>query len=126
LDEAKGVDVLEFDARPELRFPLRANGDVCVTAEAPLLKVSVVHAGRNEDLAERLHVGDRLRARAQVGLADDLDERSAGAIQINSGVVPDTMHVLPRVLLHVNTRDAGALHFAAELVLEMARGAVGT
>ncbi len=41
----------------------------------------------------------------QIGLADDLDERRASAVQIDDGVVAEAVHVLAGVLFHVDAED---------------------
>src|SRR5690606_34136951 len=118
--------VLEFDASPELLLAHGSHRDVRVTTKAPLLEVPVVDAGGDQDLPERLHISDSFCARTQIGVANNLNERGPGAIQVDGGVVADTMHVLPRVFLHVDTRDPCALELTAEFVLEVPRGAIGT
>ena len=60
-----------------------------------------------EDLLERAQIGARLRGRAHVRLAHDLDERHAGAIEVDgrdAGIA--IVHRLAGVFLHVHARDA--------------------
>ena len=105
LDEAKRVDVLQLDARAELRLPGGADAHVGVAAEAPLLEVAVVHADEDEHVAQDAQVLGRLGRAAQVGLAHDLDERRARPVEVHDGHV-GVVHALARVLFHVHARDA--------------------
>src|SRR5579859_5856187 len=118
LDEAERVDVLELDARAELRLARGADAHVGVAAEAPLFEVAVVDADEDEDVAQRAQVLRRLGRRAQVGLADDLDEGHAGAVQVDDARVR-VVDVLARVLLHVHARDADTPRRAAHLDVEV-------
>ena len=74
LHVAEGVHVLQLDLRAERRLPARAQRDVRVAAEAPLLHVPVADAEVHEDVAQR----DQVVARG--GLAD----RAAGRAATNA------------------------------------------
>jgi hypothetical protein len=56
------------------------------------------------------HVGDRFLRRSQVGLGHDLEQRRAGAVQVDAGVTVEVLvHGLASVLLEVRAGDADAL-----------------
>ena len=105
LDEAERVDVLQLDARAELRLAQGADAHVRVAPEASLLEVAVVDADEDEDVAQHTQVLRGFRRAAQIGLADDLDERYAGAVEVDHARVP-AVRALACVLLHVDARDA--------------------
>jgi hypothetical protein len=50
-DEAKGVDVLQFHARPECFLSERTDRYVGVAAKGALFQVAVVHADEHQDLS---------------------------------------------------------------------------
>ena len=106
---------------PKASRPLRAEGDVRVAAEAPLLHVAVADLEIDEDLVEPPQVGRRLFGAPDVRLADDLDERHARPVQIDvaHGVVL-VVHQLARVLLHVDPGDPDPLLPAVELHVDPA------
>jgi hypothetical protein len=106
LDVPERVDVLGLGFHPERRIDRRAQRDIRVTPEAPLLHVAVVHTDGDEHLPDAAETGRRQLRRIDVGCGDDLDERHAAAIEVDSRVRPVLVQRLPRVLLHVEPRDA--------------------
>jgi hypothetical protein len=91
--------------RNELRFLSSVRVPSSVASEAPLLEIAVVHPHEHQDVPEGSHVGRRLGARADVRLAHDLDERRARAVQIDERIAAHAVHVLARILLHVDPLD---------------------
>ena len=106
---------------PKALAPLRAERDVRVAAEAPLLHVPVADLEIDEDLVEALEIGRRLFGAADVRLADDLDERDPRPVQIDvAHGVELVVHELSRVLLHVDPGDPDLLLPSVELHLDPA------
>jgi len=103
--EAEGVDVLQLDARAELLRAARPDADVGVAAEGALFQVAVVDAQVDQRQPQRLEVLARLFGRAQLRLADDLDERDARAVQIHLAAALG-VDVLAGVLLEVDAGQA--------------------
>ena len=107
LHAGEGVHVLDLRLRPEPALAAKPRAHVGVHAQASLLHADVADPRILEDLLEHAEVGTRLGRRAHVGLAHDLDERHAGAIEVDGGHagIP-VVDRLARVLLHVDARDA--------------------
>ncbi len=124
-ERAHRVEVLDLDLGAELGLARAPGRDVRVAAERPLLHPHVRDVERLERRAQLGEVGARLLGRAHVGLGHALDERHAGAVVVDEGVLglPDPSpgtHVrgLARVLLHVDARDADRPSLAVDLDLE--------
>jgi hypothetical protein len=83
LEEAKAVHVLELGLHTELLGARRANRDVAVNPEAPLLHVHVRDAELADRGAQELSPLAGLRRGADVGLGDDLDQRRAPAVEVH-------------------------------------------
>jgi hypothetical protein len=109
-DVAERIDVLDLDLRAELRRADRPDRDVGVAAQRPLLHVALGDAGEAQQAAQRLQIGRRLGGGGEVGHADDLDERHAGAVQVDQrGARPLGVERLAGVLLHVDSENARPL-----------------
>ena len=124
-ERADRVEVLDLDLGAERGLARAPGRDVRVAAERPLLHPHVRDVERLERRAQLGEVGARLLGRAHVGFGHALDERHAGAVVVDEGVVglPDPSpgaHVrgLARVLLHVDARDADRPALAVHLDLE--------
>ena len=80
--------------------------DVGVAAEAAFLHVAVADADPAHQRVQRLRVGDRLVGAAHVGLGDDLEQRRAGAVEVDAGhAVEVLVQRLAGVLLEVRARE---------------------
>ena len=78
--------------------------DVRVHAQAPFLHVAVRHVEVAQQQFEFRQKGLGFLGRPQVGVADDFQQRRAGAIQVNPAVGLArhfVMHALARILLQV-------------------------
>jgi hypothetical protein len=107
LDAREGVHVLDLGPVAELRRAAHAHADVGVDAQAPLLHVRVARLHVLDHLLDAPQVRAGLGRRADVRLADDLDERHAGAIEVDGRVAGEAVvDRLAGVLLHVHARDA--------------------
>ena len=111
LDGAEAVHVFDFDDR-RLGDPAAVAGDVevdiGVDPQAPLLHVAVTDAEVDKQQLELVEPGAGLLRRPQIGLADDLTQRRAGPIQIDSRVAGAgrlVMHALSRILLEMDASD---------------------
>ena len=108
--EPERVEVLDLRFRAERRRAGRTHRHVGVAAQAALLHVPVVDAKRDEQLAQVAEKRRRVFRCAQIRLGDDLDERRAGAVQIDVtpaiGIREAFVQQLAGVLLHVHARDA--------------------
>jgi hypothetical protein len=72
----------------------------------------------DEHVAQGAKVRRRFGARAELRLADDLDQGHSRAVQVDQRITADTVDVLSCVFLHVHARDADAARFAADLHVE--------
>ena len=109
-DEAERVDVLHFRLGAELGFAARPDADIGVAAQRAFFHVAVADAGVEDDLLQPREVFMGFVGRRDVGLADDLNQRYAGAVQINrsplTAVGKAIMQGLAGVFLQVHARDA--------------------
>ena len=115
-DEFEAVDVLHFGLGAEFFLPSWADADIRVAAQRTLLHVAVGDAGVEQDLLQSRQVLEGLVGRADVGLADDLDQRRAAAVQVEigvrGGVGKPLVQALARIFFHVHARDADLLRSA--------------
>src|SRR5207248_3307526 len=102
--EAEGIDVLQLHARAQLFRAARPHADVRVAAEGAFFEISVVDPEIDQTEAQRLEVLARFFRGAQVGLADDLHQRHAGAVQIDEAAAL-AVDVLAGVLLEVDALE---------------------
>ena len=108
LHEAEAVQVLDLAAGAE-RLARAAHRHVRVAAEAAFLHVAVADADPADERVQRLRVGDRLVRAAQVRLGHDLEQRRAGAVEVDAGhAVEVLVQALARVLLEVRAREVHA------------------
>jgi hypothetical protein len=110
LQEAEGVEVLDLAPGAELRGALLAHRDVGVAAERALLHVAVADVDPAHQRVQRAGVGHRLGGRAHVGLGDDLEQRCAGAVEVDAGhAVEVLVQALAGVFLEVGAGQAHRL-----------------
>ena len=110
-EEAEGVQILDLRARAE-RLAGAAHRHVRVAAQRSFLHVPVAHLGVHEDLPQPREVLRGVLRGADVGLRHDLDERHAGAVEIDPRQLA-VVDRLPRVLFHVDAADAHVADAAA-------------
>ena len=109
LDAGEGVHVLDLGLGAERRLARLAGADVGVDTQAALLHAHVTHVEVLEQLLQGAEIGRGFRRRANVGLAHDLDQWHAGAVQVDGRrAVVAVVDGFARVLLEVDTRDADA------------------
>src|SRR4029079_6938432 len=107
-DRPDAVDVLDLAASSTLGA-WRVHADVGVDAHAAFLHLGVGRADSQEDGAQFGDVLPGLLGRADVGAADDLDQRHTGAVEVDQRVVAAVdaptgateVRALAGVLLHV-------------------------
>mmetsp|Transcript_20554 Transcript_20554/g.69904 ORF Transcript_20554/g.69904 Transcript_20554/m.69904 type:complete len:292 (-) Transcript_20554:252-1127(-) len=104
------VQVLELHAPRRLHHLARAgdgaHGHVGVHPEAALLHGRLGYAGEAQELLRRPNKRRRLRPRAHVGLGHHLQQRHAGAVEVQEGALPaGPVRGLARVRLHLHARD---------------------
>ena len=85
-DEVEGVHVLQLAAGAQLVGAGRADGDVRVHTQRPLLHLRVRDAQLDDHLAQQLKEALRLLGRVDVGRGDDLDERRAATVVVDKRV----------------------------------------
>ena len=85
-DRADRVDVLDLAAGTELGAG-KPHADVGVDAHGALLHLRVGGTDGDEDRPQLTHVGLGLLRGADVGTADDLDQRHAGPVEVDQRVV---------------------------------------
>src|SRR5262249_1724100 len=108
--EAKRVEVLDLGARSEI-LAGAADGDIRVAAQRALFHVSIADLAEHQDLPQPCEIRIRLGRGANVRLRHDLDQRYAGAIQIDQRRV-GRVNQLSGVLLEVNPAKAHPAHRA--------------
>ena len=86
-NKAKRVDVLDFGLGAEFFLAARPHADVGVAAQRTFFHVAVADPGVKNDFFKPREVFVSLLWRAHVGFADDLDQRHAGAVQIDGGLM---------------------------------------
>ena len=107
LQEAEGVQVLDLAAGAEGLLAERSDRDIGVTAERPLLHVAVADAQPDHQGMQRPGIGHRLARGAHVGLAHDLEQRCAGAVQVDARhAVKVLVQRLAGVLLEMGAGEA--------------------
>ncbi len=83
--EAERVQVLDLAARAERRVRAPAHRDVGIAAEAAFLHVAVADAQPHHQRVQRAGIRHGFGRAAHVGLGDDLQQRRAGAVQVDAG-----------------------------------------
>ncbi|CRR45324.1 hypothetical protein PAERUG_E16_London_17_VIM_2_04_14_05465 [Pseudomonas aeruginosa] len=110
LDEAEGVDVLDLGAGAEFGLALRSHRDVAVAAQRALGHVAVADAQVAHQGVDRLDVGHGFLGAADIRLGNDLQQRRAGAVQVDAAHALEVfVQALAGVLLQVRAGDADAL-----------------
>ena len=95
---------------PNFAAPSRPHRHVGVAAERAFLHVAVADLEVAHQRVDLLHVRDRFLGRAHVRLGDDLEQRRAGAVQVDAaGVREALVQRLAGILLEVRARDADGL-----------------
>ena len=110
--EVERVHVLELGARAQLVRALGPDRDVDVEAQRALLHLRVGDPELDDGLAQQLEEALRVLGGVDVRRGDDLDERRAGAVEVDERAVgagdaplgAAHVHVLRRVLLEVRAR----------------------
>src|SRR5262245_16238030 len=124
LDVAEGVHVLDLDLGAERGRACRPHRHVGVAPEAPFLHVAVADLVILQDGAQGAEIGTGLGGAAHVGLAHDLEERNAAAVEVDQAAAAvGVVDVLPGVLLHVDAGQADASRRAVDHDLEPAGAA---
>ena len=106
---------------PSASLPRGAQRDVHVAAEVAALHVGVGDVDVAQHRAQRAEIGDRLGGRAHVRLGDDLEQRHAGAVQVDVGGVARDRGVVDRlagVLLEMDAHEPHAQRARRAVLLE--------
>src|SRR5690606_37631833 len=114
----EAVHVLDLHLRAEGGRPGRAERDVGVAAEVPVLHVRFADADVAQDLAEADQVVASFGGRSHVRLAHNLHERRARAVDVDQAVAfagngVGAVEEAGGVLFHVDAGDADAAAFGA-------------
>ena len=112
-DAAHAVDVLDLAARAQ-RCARLAHADVRIDAHAALFHLGIAGADGQQNGAQFADVGASVVGAANVGTADDFDQRHSGTVEVDQrggGAVDATtraadMRALAGVFLHVCALDA--------------------
>ena len=130
-ERSQRVQVLDLAARPELSVTHGPDRHVRVDAERAFLHLHVGDTDREQRGAQLLDVALGLLGRTDVGLGDDLEQRHAGAVVVDEGVLgvvdaptPADVQRLAGVLFEVRARDADALAVHLELPVDRDREVV--
>ena len=84
LQEAERVQVLDLGAGAEFLLAQRPDRNVGVHAEGSFLHVAVADAQPRHQAVQRPGIGHGLGGAAQLGFADDLQQRRAGPVQVDA------------------------------------------
>src|SRR5581483_12308271 len=124
-NEAEGVHILYLGLGAEFLLSAGPHADVRVAAQRALLHIAIADAGIKDDLFQPRQIGIRLLRRADVGLADNLNQRHAGAIQVDGGLLGGLgeafVQALAGVLFQVYASDAYLLFAPVRRHLDVAR-----
>ena len=112
-DEAERIHVLDFGLGAELFLAARAHADVGIAAQRTFLHVAVADAGVEDDFLQARQVFVGFVGRSDVGLADDFNQRHAGAVEVDGslfgGVGKAFVQALAGVFFQMDARDADFL-----------------
>ena len=122
--EAERVQVLDLAARAEFLLADGAHGHVDVAAERTFLHVAVADAQPHHEAVQRFRVGDGFRGAADFRLGDDLQQRRAGAVQVDAAhAVVVLVQRLAGVFLEVGAGQVDGLRLQLAVLLEREREA---
>ncbi len=112
-NEAERIHILDFGLGAEFFLPARTHADVGIAAQRAFLHVAVAHAGVEDDFLQPRQIFVGLVGRGDVGLADDFNQRHAGAVQIDRrllvGIGKAFVQALARVFFEMHAGDADFL-----------------
>ena len=115
LHEAEAVEVLDLAARAELVAPGRRTDTLASQRKLPSCMLPSQMPIQRTSAVQRLRVGDRLVGAAHVRLGHDLEQRRAGAIEIDAGhAVKVLVQALARVFLEMRARETHGLLAAGD------------
>ena len=109
-DEAERVDVLDLGTGAECGLADRPYRDVAVAAQRAFSHVAVADAEVTHQRVDGLHIGHGLLGAADVRFGDDLQQRGAGAVQVDAAhAVEIFVQALAGVFFQVRAGDPDAL-----------------
>jgi hypothetical protein len=91
LHVGEAVEVLHLCLGAELGVTRATDGEVGIHPEGALLHAAVGDRGIEQELLERGEIRPRLRRAPHVGLAHDLGQGHAGAVQVHRGLARDAI-----------------------------------
>ena len=110
LDRLERVHVLDLNLGAEGSGRIGPNRHVGIAAEAAFLHVAIADFQELEDGSERAQISTGLGRGAEIGLADDFQQRHAAAIVVDqTAVAAGVVDVLAGVLFHVDAGQTDAL-----------------
>ena len=113
-DEAEGIDIFDFGLGAEFFLAARTHTDVGVAAQRAFFHVAVADGGVEDDFLQARQIFVGLVGRGDVGLADDLDQGNAGAVEVDGGFLVGIGEALVQALAGVFFEvDAGDADFLA-------------
>ena len=89
LQEPQRVEVFDLGLGAQLRLARAAHRYVRVAAQIAFLHVAVAHADVLQRAAQEVDVVVGLPARTEIRLADDLEQRRAGAVEVDIRLARD-------------------------------------
>src|SRR5262245_7366549 len=105
LNGLERVEVLEFDFCAQRGSSFRSYRDISIATKASFFHIAVTNVEILKDGSKRAEINSRLFGASNIRFTYDLQQRYAGAVQIDeTHVAPKIVDVLPRVLFNV---DAG-------------------
>src|SRR5215510_7555257 len=105
LNGLERVEVLEFDFCAQHGRSFGSYRDISIATKASFFHIAVTNIEILKDGSKGSEIISRLFSASNIGLTYDLQQRYAGAVQIDeTRVAPQIVDVFPRVLFHV---DAG-------------------
>src|SRR6266704_2535292 len=118
------IHVLDLCLHAQFLLSIRTHRDIGITAQTSLFHTSRGYTQVHQDLAQLLHIEPRLFRAAQVGFADDLHQRRAGAIDVDEAVAI-MMQQPSGVLLELDACDTDAALLSIVFNREIAVAAQG-
>ena len=84
LHESEGIEILDLTAGAELSLSDRTHRHVGIHSKRAFLHVAVANAQPGDQAVQRAGVGNRLKRRAHLGLAHDLQQRRSSTVQVDA------------------------------------------
>src|SRR5262245_40156521 len=104
LNGLERVEVLEFDFCAQNGRSFRSYRDISIATKASFFHIAVTNVEILKDGSKSSKINSRLLGASDIGFTYNLQQRYAGAVQIDEArVTPQIVDVFPRVLFYVDS-----------------------